>query len=84
MASSPVKRKYTVVEPGSHTTGQENPETRSKRPSTTLKEFESVWPRIVGDLENHCKQYKLPKQSLDWFVQVQCLTNSFAPSVAYT
>ena len=70
MASSPVKRKYTVVEPGSHNAGQENPETRAKRPSTTLKEFESVWPRIVGDLENHCKQYKLPKQSLDWFVQV--------------
>ena len=37
---------------------------------TTLKEFESVWPRIVADLEDHCKQYKLPKQSLDWFVEV--------------
>ena len=35
---------------------------------TTLKEFESVWPRIVADIENHCKHYKLPKQSLDWFV----------------
>ncbi|KAF2685247.1 terpenoid synthase [Lentithecium fluviatile CBS 122367] len=69
MASSPVKRKYTVVEPGSHATGQENPEARSKRPTTTLKEFESVWPRIMGDLGAHCRQYKLPKQSLDWFVQ---------------
>ncbi|KAF2646942.1 hypothetical protein P280DRAFT_441441 [Massarina eburnea CBS 473.64] len=37
--------------------------------ATTIKEFESVWPRIVGDLEAHCKHYKLPKQSLDWFVQ---------------
>ncbi|KAF2245934.1 terpenoid synthase [Trematosphaeria pertusa] len=36
---------------------------------TTLKEFESVWPRIVADLESHCKQYKLPQQSLDWFVK---------------
>lgn len=35
---------------------------------TTLQDFESVWPRIVGDLEAHCKQYKLPKQSLDWFI----------------
>jgi hypothetical protein len=67
MSSSPVKRKFTVVEPGSHATGRENP---TKVSSTTLKEFESVWPRIVGDLEKHSKQYKLPKQSLDWFVQV--------------
>ncbi|KAF2191838.1 farnesyl pyrophosphate synthetase [Zopfia rhizophila CBS 207.26] len=34
---------------------------------TTLKEFESVWPRLVQDLKEHCKQYKLPQQSLDWF-----------------
>jgi farnesyl diphosphate synthase len=38
--------------------------------STTLEEFESVWPRIVADLQDHCKQYKLPQQSLDWFTQV--------------
>ena len=37
---------------------------------TTLKEFESVWPRIVADIEGHAKSYKLPKQPLDWFVQV--------------
>jgi farnesyl diphosphate synthase len=37
---------------------------------TTLKEFESVWPRIVADLQDHCKQYKLPQQSLDWFTKV--------------
>ena len=37
---------------------------------TTLKEFESVWPRIVTDLQNHCKGYKLPQQSLDWFTKV--------------
>ncbi|KAF2648147.1 farnesyl pyrophosphate synthetase [Lophiostoma macrostomum CBS 122681] len=36
---------------------------------TTLKEFEGVWPRIVADLEGHCKHYKLPQQSLDWFVK---------------
>lgn len=37
---------------------------------TTLKEFESVWPRIVADLQEHAKQYKLPQQSLDWFTKV--------------
>lgn len=37
---------------------------------TTLKEFESVWPRIAADIADHAKQYKLPKQSLDWFVKV--------------
>ncbi|CAN9221231.1 unnamed protein product [Alternaria alternata] len=36
---------------------------------TTLKEFESVWPRIVADLQEHCNGYKLPKQSLDWFTK---------------
>ncbi|KAF2626510.1 hypothetical protein BU25DRAFT_491880 [Macroventuria anomochaeta] len=36
---------------------------------TTLKEFESVWPRIVADLQDHCKGYKLPQQSLDWFTK---------------
>ncbi|KAF1936999.1 terpenoid synthase [Clathrospora elynae] len=36
---------------------------------TTLKEFEGVWPRIVADLQEHCKQYKLPQQSLDWFIK---------------
>lgn len=37
---------------------------------TTLKEFESVWPRIVADLQDHCKAYQLPQQSLDWFTKV--------------
>lgn len=37
---------------------------------TTLQEFESVWPRILDDLTEHCKGYKLPQQSLDWFRMV--------------
>jgi farnesyl diphosphate synthase len=40
---------------------------------TTLKEFESVWPRIVQDLVSHSQQYKLPRQPLDWFVKVRSL-----------
>jgi farnesyl diphosphate synthase len=43
---------------------------------TTLKEFESVWPRIVADLQDHCKGYKLPQQSLDWFTKVLALNNA--------
>jgi farnesyl diphosphate synthase len=37
---------------------------------TTIQEFEGVWPRIVADLQAHCRQYKLPQQSLDWFTKV--------------
>jgi hypothetical protein len=36
----------------------------------TLKEFETVFPKLVDDLKQHCERYKLPKQSLDWFEQV--------------
>ncbi|CAA9962829.1 hypothetical protein CFE70_006255 [Pyrenophora teres f. teres 0-1] len=37
--------------------------------ATTLKDFESVWPRIVADLQDHCKGYKLPQNCLDWFTK---------------
>jgi hypothetical protein len=37
---------------------------------TTLQEFESVWPRIRADLQQHAQQYKLPQDSLDWFTKV--------------
>lgn len=79
MASGPAKRKYTDVNPGSHNSGRDNPEAQAKRPTTTLKEFESVWPRIVADLEGHCKQYQLPQQSLDWFVKVYAFNPPRAP-----
>lgn len=36
---------------------------------TTLKDFESVWPRIVEDITSHAKQYRLPEQPLDWFAK---------------
>lgn len=50
---------------------------------TTLKEFESVWPRIVADLQDHCKGYNLPKQSLDWFTKVSLRTTPAHKSHAY-
>lgn len=40
---------------------------------TTLKEFETVWPKLVEDLKEHCQQYKLPAQALKWFEDVRCL-----------
>ncbi|KAI5365267.1 Putative polyprenyl synthetase, isoprenoid synthase domain superfamily [Septoria linicola] len=33
----------------------------------TLKEFESVFPKLVEDLKEECQQYKLPEQALTWF-----------------
>jgi farnesyl diphosphate synthase len=37
---------------------------------TTLKEFESVFPKLVEDLKQECGKYKLPEQALKWFEQV--------------
>jgi farnesyl diphosphate synthase len=34
---------------------------------TTLKQFESVFPKLVQDLKQHAEQYKLPTQALKWF-----------------
>ncbi|PQE08273.1 farnesyl pyrophosphate synthetase protein [Rutstroemia sp. NJR-2017a BVV2] len=38
--------------------------------TTTLKEFESVFPKLVEDILDHAKSYKLPQQGLDWFKDV--------------
>jgi hypothetical protein len=37
---------------------------------TTLKQFESVFPKLVADLKQHAEQYKLPTQALKWFEEV--------------
>ena len=33
----------------------------------TRQQFESVFPRLVADLKEHCQAYKLPAQALQWF-----------------
>ncbi|KAL8954795.1 MAG: hypothetical protein Q9193_007080 [Seirophora villosa] len=33
----------------------------------TLKEFESVFPQLVDDLSQHCQQYGLPEDALQWY-----------------
>ena len=37
---------------------------------TTLKDFESVFPRLVEDLTQQCQQYGLPKNALEWYQKV--------------
>jgi farnesyl diphosphate synthase len=39
----------------------------------TLKEFESVFPQLVKDVEAHCEKYKLPDQALTWFSKVMTI-----------
>ncbi|KAF7552136.1 hypothetical protein G7046_g7516 [Stylonectria norvegica] len=34
---------------------------------TTLKEFESVFPKLETALLDHAKSYKLPQEQLDWY-----------------
>lgn len=34
---------------------------------TTLKEFESVYPKLEEALLDHARSYKLPQEQLDWF-----------------
>ncbi|KAL8877684.1 MAG: hypothetical protein Q9198_004343 [Flavoplaca austrocitrina] len=33
----------------------------------SLKEFETVFPKLVDDLSQHCKQYGLPEDALKWY-----------------
>ena len=42
---------------------------------TTLKDFESVFPRLVEDLSQQCQQYGLPKNALEWYQKVDSCTS---------
>lgn len=37
---------------------------------TTLKDFESVFPKLVEDISAQCKQYNLPANALEWYEKV--------------
>lgn len=37
---------------------------------TTLKEFESVYPKLEAALLDHAKSYKLPEEQLNWYKRV--------------
>lgn len=38
--------------------------------TTTLKQFESVFPKLVEDILDASKQYKLPAAFVDWYKKV--------------
>lgn len=44
--------------------------------TTTLKEFESVFPKLVEDLLDHAKKYNAPEQALKWFKAVRKASSS--------
>jgi len=35
--------------------------------TTTLKEFESIFPKLVEDLLDHANKYKLPEEFVTWY-----------------
>lgn len=37
---------------------------------TTLKDFESVFPKLVEDITAQCNQYNLPRNALEWYEKV--------------
>jgi hypothetical protein len=37
---------------------------------TTREKFETVFPSLVEDLIQRCKQYNMPQDALDWFKKV--------------
>ncbi|RKF60920.1 Farnesyl pyrophosphate synthase [Erysiphe neolycopersici] len=38
--------------------------------TTTIKQFEAVFPKLVEDLVNHAKQYNLPEEFIRWYEAV--------------
>jgi farnesyl diphosphate synthase len=38
--------------------------------TTTLQEFESVFPQLVEDLLEHSKKYNLPNEFVEWYKAV--------------
>ena len=56
----------------------EVPSPTTKPPSNKLKDFEAVFPKLVQDLEENAKQYKIPEEALKWYsnVRSQPLTSS--------
>lgn len=49
----------------------------------TLKEFESVFPQLVDDLSQHCQQYGLPDDALQWYKDVRSSSSIF-PTASFT
>jgi len=50
--------------------------------TTTLKEFESVFPKLVDDLLAHAQQYGLPAEFVEWYKAVRA-TRANAHSIDF-
>lgn len=55
---------------------QQNPDNEVPNPTTTsssdkLKDFETVFPKLVKDLEANVKQYNIPEEALKWYIDVR-------------
>ena len=68
-------------------TEREPPISSTMSSSNKLKEFETVFPRLVKDLEENAKQYKIPEEALKWYSDVcswllpfKSISKSFSPS----
>jgi len=51
------------------------------------KDFEAVFPSLVEDLMQRCKQYKMPKDALDWFQNVgddHFATSAGSPDIEFS
>lgn len=59
---------YLLLSTGPHSRSVSVISTMAK--TTTLKEFESVFPKLVEDLLEHAKQYKLPEEFVKWYEAV--------------
>jgi hypothetical protein len=56
-----------------------NQRTAKMAQKTTLKEFESVFPKLEEVLLDHAKSYNLPTQALEWYKKVRpCPITSFS------
>lgn len=51
-------------------TEREVPISTTVSSSNKLKEFETVFPGLVKDLEENAKQYKIPEEALKWYSDV--------------
>jgi farnesyl diphosphate synthase len=46
---------------------------------TTLREFESVFPKLKEALIEHAEQYKLPQMELEWYKTVSVAQSRSGP-----
>jgi farnesyl diphosphate synthase len=42
--------------------------------TTTLREFESIFPKLVEDILEFAKKYNLPEDFVDWYKRVRIVS----------